>query len=154
MVDKPTPSQMQLENHTIKSRNAREHRHRNHSLDQRLNKKQKKKNQNPNLTEAIYDEPPSFSNKSDPIPQLEQMLSTSIDIIIQPLIVINLDGDDEVAKIDEEVYVELSTLFSSSISLNEKSSVELGVCPSTAMDIVPLASGLSSIYTDRDWEVD
>jgi hypothetical protein len=62
--------------------------------------------------------------------------------------VINLDNDEEVAKIDEEVHVELNNLFSSSMSLNDKSSVELGVCPSTTLDIFPLASFPPSIYTD------
>jgi hypothetical protein len=68
---------------------------------------------------------PSFLQQKDLILQLQQELNHSLDFIIQPPIVINLDDEDEVAKIDEEVHNELNTLFSSFMSLNDKSSIEL-----------------------------
>jgi hypothetical protein len=81
------------------------------------------------------------------------MLAPCMDIIIWPPSLVNLD-DDDIAKIDEEVGDELNTLFASSMSLNDKSSVQLGDFPSTALDFFPLATFSPSIYTDRDWEVD
>lgn len=70
---------------------------------------------------------------------------------------INLYDDIAIAKIDERVHNELNSLFSSSMNLNEKSpnkSVELGMCPSSTLDVVPLASFPPFIYTDQDWDGD
>jgi hypothetical protein len=81
----------------------------------------------------------------------------SMDIIIRPLIVINLD-EDNMNKIDDEVNNELNTLFSSSMNLDNDfamKSGELGDNPSLALAIVYLASFLSlAYYTNQDWEED
>lgn len=60
---------------------------------------------------------------------------------------INLDDNDEIAKIYEEVHNELNTWFSSSMSLNYNSprkSVELGDTPSSTLAIFPF--GYFSIF--------
>jgi hypothetical protein len=69
-----------------------------------------------------------------------------MDIIIQPPTMINLD-DDQIVKIDEEVHDELNTFFDSSMNLNDKSSVELGDCPSIALDVISLYSFSPFFYT-------
>jgi hypothetical protein len=71
--------------------------------------------------------------------------------------VINLDDDDEVAKIDEQVHDELNPLFSSYIGLNEnspKKNIEFDDDPSFTLVIVPLASYPPFTYDEQDWELD
>lgn len=82
------------------------------------------------MIEAIKNEPPPSSKQKDII---QHEPNPSLDIIIWLHVVINLDDNDEVAKIDKEVHNELNTLFSSSMSLNDnylKKSVEHGDDPS------------------------
>lgn len=72
-----------------------------------------------------------------------------MEIILQPPIIINLDHDDDVAKIDEEVHNELNTLIPSSMSLDNTSltkSVEPSASPSLALSLVPLASFPPLVY--------
>jgi hypothetical protein len=72
----------------------------------------------------------------------KQENETSKDIILHPLVVINLD-DDDIAKIDDEVHNELNALFTSSMSLIDDSSMksfELGDNPSMELDVIHLAS--------------
>jgi hypothetical protein len=87
--------------------------------------------------------------------QPQKELKYSMDIIIRPPAVINLDDDDEVFNIDEQVHNEMNVLFSSSMKLNENSSmkrVELGDYPSSTLFIVPLASCSPFLYDEQDWE--
>lgn len=94
--------------------------------------------------------------------EIEQEHTTNI--IIKTPMVINLDDEDKIAKIDERVHNELNLLFSKSMNLDggnreiffmsDLPCVELGDAPSTTLVIVPLASCLPSIYDEQDWDVD
>jgi hypothetical protein len=83
----------------------------------------------------------------------KQEHETPMDIILRPLVVINLDDDNM-----EKVHNELNTLFTSSMSLIDDSStknVERGKNPCMTLDVIPLAIfPLSACYIDQDWEAD
>lgn len=130
--------------------NARECRCIRHTITHSLQAKEENnniENQNTNLFEVVHDtSPPSLQHKHE---------QNSMDIVIRPHIVINLDDDNEIAKIDEQVHNELNSLFSSSMRLNDdppNKSVELRACPSLALDVFPLSSFPPSIHTDQDWD--
>lgn len=72
----------------------------------------------------------------------KQEHETSMDIVICPLIVINLD-EDSMKKIDDELHYQLNTIFDSSMILDDDfvmKSGELHDNPSSALPIVPLDS--------------
>jgi hypothetical protein len=87
----------------------------------------------------------------------KQENETFMDIILRPLVVINLD-DDDIAKIDDKVCNESNTLFTSSISLVDDystKSIKIGENHSISLDVIPLASfPPSTWYTKQDWEAD
>jgi hypothetical protein len=78
-----------------------------------------------------------------------------MDIILHLLVGINLD-DDDISKNYDEVYNELNTLFTSSMSLFDDSSmksVELGENPSMAHGVIPFAIfSPFACYTKQDSE--
>lgn len=97
----------------------------------------------------MHDDSIPAPKQNNPIQQPQQELNSSMNIILPPPIMINLDDDDEVAKIDEEVHNELNTLFSSFMSLNDKSlinSVEPSTSPSLTLAVFPLASFPSLVH--------
>jgi hypothetical protein len=100
IVDQLAPTQTQLDNKTKININAMKHRCRHRPLAQMFNEETNKENQNLNLIVVIEKE----ENE------------TSMYIILHLLVGINLD-DDDIAKIYDEVYNELNTLFTSSMSL-------------------------------------
>lgn len=105
----------------------------------------------------MNDDPPPQPQQNEPIQQSQKVVHPSLYISIRPPILINLDNDDEIAKIDEKVHNDLNTLFSYSMSLNEKSpkmSVEPSASLIPALSLVPLASFPPSAYHEHDWEVD
>lgn len=55
-------------------------------------------NQIPDLPQAMHDDSPHSSKQEKPISQTKQAQEPSMDIIIRPPIVINLDDDNEIAK--------------------------------------------------------
>lgn len=119
-----------------------------------VNYKLKKKIQPLPLIEAINNNPPPQS-QHNLIKKPQLLIHPSLEITIRPPIIKKLDDDDEdIFKIDE-VHNDLNTLFSFSMSLNDKSpttSVELGTSASLALTIVPLDSHPPSQYTKHDWE--
>lgn len=129
-----------------------------------------KENQPLSLTEAKDDHPLSpdppqettlqLSQQNDLIQQPQLLIHPSLEITLHPPIVISLDDDDddkEITKINEEVHNDLNSLFSSTMSLNDKypiPSEENGTFPSSTLAILPLDNQLPSQYTKHDWEED
>jgi hypothetical protein len=76
-----------------------------------------------------------------------------MDIILHPPIVIILDEED-IAKNDDEVHNELNTLFTSSMNLDDNSSMKsgkLGDNPISTLVVIPLAIFLPlACYIDPD----
>lgn len=116
--------------------------------------------QDKTITQAIHDNPLPSSQQENHLSWPQQEKVPSMDIIIRPLVVINLD-DDETTKIDEEVHNVLNLLFPSSMILNNNNHndppkytnspcVEPSGVPS--MTIIPLASYLPSSYDEQDWD--
>lgn len=120
------------------------------------------------LTEAIDDHPPPNPPQdnivqplqpNELIQQPQLLIHPSLEITLRPPIVINLDDDDEeqIKKIDEEVDNNLKSLFSSTMSLNYKSSIptkEPSTSPSSTLAILPFEIQPPSQYTEHDWEED
>lgn len=78
---------------------------------------------------------------------------------------INLDDENEIAKIDEQAHIELNLLFSKSMNLDggnrddppaesDIPHVEPGDAPSTTLIVVPFTSCLPSLYDEHDWDVE
>lgn len=101
------------------------------------------------------------SQQNEPIQQPQLLIHPSLEITLRPLVVINLGDDDDddvmIAKIYEEVHNYLNSLFSSTMSLKDKSpppSEEPGMNPSSVLVIIPLDSQPSSHYTKHYCEAD
>jgi hypothetical protein len=86
-----------------------------------------------------------------------------MDIINRPPVVINLDDDNEIAKIDKEVHNELNLLILFFMSLNDNNHddphhksdsphVELGDDPSITLVACPLDIYPPSTYIEQDWD--
>lgn len=105
-----------------------------------------------------------MSPKKEIEPKQEVKQENSTEFVINPLNVINLDDEDEIAKIDEEVHNELNVLFSKQMNLDrvkhddpldesDPPCLEPRDAPSMTL-IVPLVSCSPSLYDDQDWDLE